>query len=99
MVEIVSLVNVDYIWLLLTPLLSYMLYDFMQDGMIFERYGKWLETINKTIAKPLGLCLKCFFVWVFILVWLCLNIGIFIVFVKFILLLSLAYLFLLKLFF
>ena len=37
MVEIVSLVNVDYIWLLLTPLLAYMLYDFMQDGMIFER--------------------------------------------------------------
>ena len=89
MVEIVSLVNVDYIWLLLTPLLSYMLYDFMQEGMIFERYGKWLETINKTIAKPLGLCLKCFFVWVFILI----------VLVKFILLLSLAYLFLIKLFY
>lgn len=99
MEKIVSLVCVDYLWLLLTPLLAYMLYDFMQDGMIFERYGKWLQTINEVIAKPLGLCLKCFFVWVFILVWLCLNIGIFIVFVKFILLLSLAYLILLKLFY
>ena len=99
MVEIVSLVNVDYIWLLLTPLLSYMLYDFMQEGMIFERYGKWLETINKTIAKPLGLCLKCFFVWVFILVAFCFSFSILIVLVKFILLLSLAYLILLKLFY
>jgi hypothetical protein len=61
-----KIVAIVYVEVLILPFLSYMLYDFMQEGMIFGRYGKWLETINPFLAKPLGLCLKCFHVWVVI---------------------------------
>lgn len=94
MEKIVMIVFANY-WVLLSPCLSYMLYDFFQEGMIFEKYGKWLETINPTIAKPLGNCLKCFHVWIFFFV--SLLSGIF--FIKYILLLALSYVILIKLFF
>ena len=94
MEKIVSLVNVDLVILLL-PCLSYMLYDFMQDGMVFERYGRWLETINETLAKPLGKCLKCFHVWICIIAGIIIGVS----FLKFIILLSISYLLLIKLFY
>ena len=45
------------------PFVSFMLYDFMQEGMIFSKYGKWIETLPEWLYKPLGGCLKCFHVW------------------------------------
>ena len=123
-----ALANYSYLALLLVPYLSYMLYDWMQDGMILEWYGDWLrkeESRNKEIdfhnelqqndlekglitmnevyllkkvktpfyKKPLGLCLKCFHVWICILVFLSLNDFDFLFFIniKFILALSLSY--------
>ena len=66
--EIVEIVSANWIYIVLvySYAVSYMLYDFMQDGMIFSFYGKWLKSINSTLAKPLGACLKCFHVWIFI---------------------------------
>lgn len=140
MEKIAMIVFANY-WVLLSPCLSYMLYDFFQEGMIFEKYGKWLtkeeswnnrlterikslneelinckltltdygvKCINEELAeleksivkipfykKPLGGCLKCFHVWIFIIVGL--LSGIF--FIKYILLLALSYVILIKLFF
>jgi hypothetical protein len=81
--------------LIFTPLLSFMLYDFMQDEMIFNKYGKWLNTINPTLAKPLGKCLKCFHVWIFIIISLIVGVDFF----KFITTLPLTYLILIKFFY
>ena len=86
MERIVSLVSVDLL-ILVMPCVSYMLYDFMQDGMIFQKYGEWLETINETLAKPLGKCLKCFHVWVCIVAGFIIGVS----FLKFIILLSISY--------
>jgi len=94
MEKIASLAHVSYI-LLLTPFMSYMLVDFMQAGMIFESYGKWLQNINPIFAKPLGLCLKCFHVWIVFFVALFFNVEI----DKFIITLPISYVILIKLFF
>ena len=94
MEKIVSLANVDLI-LVLVPFLSFMLYDFMQQGMIFEKYGEWINTLPVFIGKPLGVCLKCFHVWVTILV--AIHFGI--PFFKFIISLSVGYVILVKLFY
>ena len=72
-----------------------MLYDFMQDRMIFEKYGNWLETINPFLAKPLGSCLKCFHVWIVIIFSLILGVT----FIKFIISLGASYVILVKLFY
>lgn len=56
--------------ILVLPMLSHMLYDFFQKGMIFEFYGNWLfkeerqELDMPFYKKPLGGCLKCFHIWV-----------------------------------
>lgn len=94
MQEIVShvIANYAYIIIAFSYYISFMLYDFMQDGMIFGFYGKWLkkeETYNKFVdahnskedttilldyvevpfwKKPLGLCLKCFHVWIALII-------------------------------
>jgi len=82
-----------------------MFYDFMQDGMIFSFYGRWLrkeenrnleiETHNNRLSedlekgiielselklidkinvpswkKPLGLCLKCFHIWIYLILYI-----------------------------
>lgn len=68
---IVQFVSANYVYILLvfSYAVSFMLYDFMQEGMIFEFYGKWLNNgKNNIIKKPLGLCLKCFHVWVYIMI-------------------------------
>lgn len=44
-------------------LVAVMLYEFMGEGMIFERYGKWVDTLDEWYAKPIGGCLNCFTVW------------------------------------
>lgn len=92
--KIANLVSADLL-ILAMPCVSYMLFDFMQDGMIFSRYGKWLETINQTLAKPLGACLKCFHVWVCIIAGIIIGVT----FLKFIILLSISYVILVKLFY
>lgn len=94
MEKIVSLVNADLLILLL-PCLSFMLYEFIGEGMIFEKYGKWIATLPEFIGKPLGLCLKCFHVWVVILFSLFIGISL----LKFIILLSVSYVILVKLFY
>lgn len=92
--QIVEIVIANYIYIIIcfSYHISYMLYDFMQDGMIFSFYGNWLKKeINynkfvdiynqkedtkilmekvelKSWKKPLGLCLKCFHVWINILI-------------------------------
>ena len=82
--------------ILLLPALSFMLYDFFQEGMIFEKYGKWLNRLPSNLANPLGDCLKCFHVWVVIIFSLLfLDISM----VKFIISLSISYVILIKLFF
>lgn len=91
---IANLVHVS-ILILTSVSISYMLYDFMQEGMIFDRYGKWLQTINPIFAKPLGLCLKCFHVWISIFT--CLFFGV--EFFKFVIILPISYVILIKLFF
>ena len=102
MESFVEFANVD-LRILLLPFLSYMLFDFMQDGMIFKRYGKWLETIKPIsigkysidIAKPLGLCLKCFHVWIVIVFSFIFGIE----FSKFIISLGVSYVILVKFFY
>jgi len=93
-IVILASVNYQYLALFLAPYLSYMLYDFMQSNMIFEKYGNWLRNgKNEFIKKPLGLCLKCFHVWICIFLFNYLN-GFDILFfinIKFILALSLSY--------
>lgn len=42
--------------------------DCLQEGMLFERFGKWLKTGNTFVKKPLGGCLICTNVWVTVLV-------------------------------
>lgn len=39
--------------------------DIIQEGMILEKYGKFID--NKPIFKPLGGCLICTNVWVAVL--------------------------------
>lgn len=94
MEKIVSLADVE-LFILFLPFLSFMLYDFIQKGMIFEKYGDWLETINPFVAKPLGLCLKCFHVWVVIIFSLFIGVH----FIKFIISLGISYVILVKLFY
>jgi len=94
MEKIVSLAHVELV-ILLSPFLSYMLWDFMQDGMIFQRWGKFLETIPEWIAKPLGGCLKCFHVWVVIFLSIYLQID----FINFLISLGVSYVILYKLFY
>ena len=94
MEKIVSLANVE-LFILFLPFLSFMLYDFIQQGMIFEKYGDWLETINPFVAKPLGLCLKCFHVWIVIIFSLIIGVP----FIKFIISLGISYVILVKLFY
>lgn len=64
------------LYVLFSPFVALMLYDFMQEGMIFEKYGRWLskEIIkkdgNKYVPKykyPMGYCLKCFGFWVIVI--------------------------------
>ena len=97
--------NLVYLLLIYSYCVSYMLYDFMQDGMIFSFYGRWLrkeenrnleieshnnrlsedlekgiielselKLIDKVIVpiwkKPLGLCLKCFHIWIYIILYI-----------------------------
>ena len=100
--------NYSYLALLIVPYLSYMLYDFMQPNMILSWYGDWLrkeQDFNKKTKvlkkhlpipiykKPLGLCLKCFHIWVCIIIFLILNNFEFLFFInlKFIFALSLSY--------
>lgn len=86
--------NYNYLALLIVPYLSYMLYDFMQPNMILSWYGDWLRNGKREfIKKPLGLCLKCFHVWVCIITFLMLNNFDFLFFIniKFIFALSLSY--------
>jgi len=63
--------NYGYLLMAFSYYLSYMLYDFMQEDMIFSFYGDWLKKQkNNKISfwkKPLGLCLKCFHIWIFII--------------------------------
>ena len=47
--------------------LSNLLDDCFQDGMIFSFYGKWINSLDSFISKPLGTCLICFNVWITIL--------------------------------
>lgn len=109
MEKIVSLANVE-LFILFLPFLSFMLYDFMQLGMIFEKYGNWLKKEeyfnNKTKSvkkhlpipfykKPLGLCLKCFHVWIVIIFSLIIGVS----FIKFIISLGISYVILVKLFY
>lgn len=88
------IVNVDFL-VLLMPMMSYMLFDFMQPGMIFEKYGKMLMSFPEWLAKPMGLCLKCFHIWVCIFFFIFFGED----FSKFILLLPVSYLILLKLYY
>lgn len=81
--------------ILLTPFLSFMLYDFMQDGMIFGWYGKLIDRLPTWLNKPLGGCLKCFHVWVVIFVAVWLDIP----FEKFIISLGCSYVILDKMFY
>lgn len=92
MEKIVEIVSVS---ILLTPFLSFMLYEFMQEGMIFSFWGKFIDGLPTWLNKPLGGCLKCFHVWVVIFVawWLCIPIE------KFIISLGCSYVILDKLFF
>lgn len=96
MERIVSLAfaNYPYLAILLVPYLSYMLYDFTQPNMIFSFYGDWLRNgKNDFIKKTLGLCLKCFHVWLSMLVFgILVDFDIlFFISIKFILALSLSY--------
>jgi len=64
---IVTLASANLIYLLIafcSSFISYMLYDFMQDGMILDFYRKAIEKLPSILGKPLGLCLKCFHVWI-----------------------------------
>lgn len=94
MEKIVSLANVE-LFILFLPFLSFMLYDFTQSGMIFEKYGNLLKKINPFLAKPLGLCLKCFHVWIVIIFSLIIGVS----FIKFIISLGISYVILVKLFY
>lgn len=47
--------------------LSSMIDDFLDEGMIFERWGKYLESNpDKWILKPLGGCIICLNIWILI---------------------------------
>jgi hypothetical protein len=94
MEKIVSLANVE-LFILFLPFLSFMLYDFTQSGMIFQKYGNWLKKINPFLGKPLGLCLKCFHVWIVIIFSLIIGVS----FIKFIISLGISYVILVKLFY
>jgi len=92
MERIAEIVSVS---ILLTPFLSFMLYDFMQDGMIFSFWGKLIDGLPTWLNKPLGGCLKCFHVWVVIVVAVWLDIP----FEKFIISLGCSYVILDKMFY
>ena len=34
------------IYVLLSPFVALMLYDFIQEGMIFENYGRWVSKVD-----------------------------------------------------
>lgn len=62
MEKIVSLAfaNWQYITILFLPYFSYMIYDFMQDGMIFSWFGNWLrkeENLNKIIDEKIKIAI------------------------------------------
>lgn len=128
-----------FVSLIFTGAVSFMLWDFMQKGNIFERYGSWvnkeerenndiIEQINilsdektkeaeeaisylKTCIqkipaykKPLGNCLKCFHIWVFLIFFTVFNLSDLIIFhIKevpiYSILLGVSYVILVKLFF
>lgn len=94
MEKIVIHAYVDLVILLL-PCVSYMLYDWMQEGMIFEKYGIAIQKFPMWLAKPLGYCLKCFHVWVVIIFSIYTEVD----FLKFLISLGLSYVILTKLFF
>lgn len=60
------------IYVLLSPFVAFMLYDFIQEGMIFENYGRWVSKVDNDgfVPKykyPLGFCLKCFGFWIILI--------------------------------
>ena len=60
------------LYVLLSPFVALMLYDFIQEGMIFESYGRWVSKVNNDglVPKykyPLGYCLKCFGFWIILI--------------------------------
>lgn len=73
MAEIANLVSVNAFVLLLLPFFSGMVFDFIQPGMVFSKYGDWvfheerLELDMPKWKKPLFGCLKCTHVWVCII--------------------------------
>lgn len=60
--------NLYYLVIAFSYMFSYMLYDFMQDGMIFSKYGAWIRSGDVFWKKPLGNCLKCFHIWIAIII-------------------------------
>ena len=90
---IVSLVNVNVV---LSFAVSFMLFDFMQKDMIFQKWYSVISFLPEWMQKPLGMCLKCFHIWV----------GIFIFLItgdydllKFIISIAISYVILVKLFY
>ena len=60
------------IYVLLSPFVALMLYDFIQEGMKFENYGRWVSKVDNDgfVPKykyPLGFCLKCFGFWIILI--------------------------------
>ena len=60
------------IYVLLSPFVALMLYDFIQEGIIFENYGRWVSKVDNDgfVPKykyPLGFCLKCFGFWIILI--------------------------------
>ena len=94
MEAIVTYVNAD-LAILLLPAFSFMIYDFMQPNMVLHWYYKLIVKLPTFFQKPLGMCLKCMHVWVCIVYGLIIHIAL----LKFIILTSLSYLILVKLFY
>ena len=106
----------DILVLIFSPCISYMIYDFMQKGMILSFVGEFvfkevwynenIEDESKKIKepkwkKPLGACLKCFHVWIFILIYILQRIEILHIqsMLYFITLLAVSYVILFRLFY
>lgn len=45
--------------IILNSLFIWGVYSTFQEGMIFNKIGKWLQTLPKDIRKPLGTCPVC----------------------------------------
>lgn len=52
------------LWAGINACLSLTFHHFCEPGMIFQKYGLWLEFLPAWIAKPLGRCIYCHNVWV-----------------------------------